>query len=289
MSAVYSTTIRKLVDAYEELTPELQKAARYMIDHPDDVGLNSMRTIAGAADVKPATISRLSKELGFAAYRDLRQPFRDRLREARGPDFSSQVRNVQQRGRDDMYALYEDFRNQDISNIERTISEEQYPVLVDTVETIWSSRRVYVLGLRGAFAPAFLFHYAFQLFRDRCHQLDTTAGIFADQLRGIGEQDSLIAIAFPPYTQLTIDAVGYAAESGAKVIAITDSLISPVATSATHTLVSQTDSASFYHSFTATVSLCQALIALLVARSGVDAVNIARQAEMQLSRISAYW
>jgi hypothetical protein len=33
----------------------------------------------------------------------------------------------------------------------------------------------------------------------------------------------------------------------------------------------------------------QALIMLLVAKKGGDAVDIARQAERQLSKVSAYW
>jgi DNA-binding MurR/RpiR family transcriptional regulator len=185
--------------------------------------------------------------------------------------------------------LFEDLRAQEIQNIQKSLSDEQYQVLVDAVETLWSSRRIYVLGLRGSYAPAFLFHYAFQLFRDRCHLLETSAGIFADQLRGIGEQDSMLVISFPPYTQLTIDAVEYAAESGVRIVAITDSVISPAATAAAHTIITHNESASFYHSYTAVLAVCQALIALLVAKSGGDSLKVIAEAEKQLSRISAYW
>jgi DNA-binding MurR/RpiR family transcriptional regulator len=288
MSHEYSETVRRLVDSFSGLTPELQKAAKYILDHPEDVGLHSMRTVAKGAGVKPATISRLSKSLGFAEYELMRRPFRDRLRTSE-PGFSSQLENVQKRGADDTRAFFEDLRAQEIQNIQKSLSDEQYPILVDAVETLWSSRRIYVLGLRGSYAPAFLFHYAFQLFRDRCHLLETSAGIFADQLRGIGEQDSMLVISFPPYTQLTIDAVEYAVESGVKIVAITDSVISPAAHAAAHTIITHNDSASFYHSYTAVLAVCQALIALLVAKSGGDSLKVIAEAEKQLSRISAYW
>ncbi len=284
----YPATIRQLLDSFSELTPELQKAAKYILENPEDVGLNSMRTVARGAGVKPATISRLSKSLGFPNYEKMREPFRERLR-TRNPGFSSQFQDVQRRGADDSRALFEGFRAQELRNIQSTLSDEQYPVLLDAVDTLWSGRRIYVLGLRGAYAPAFLFHYAFQLFRDRCQLLDTTAGIFADQLRGIGEQDALLVISFQPYTQLTIDAVDYAAESGVSIVAITDSVISPAAHAAKHTIITHIDSESFYHSFTAALAVCQALITLLVAKSGGDAVKIVKEAEKQLSRISAYW
>ena len=288
MERAYSDTVRKLVDSFSGLTPELQKAARYILENPEDVGLNSMRTLAGDAGVKPATISRLSKSLGFANYEQMRGPFRERLRTPE-PGFSSRLQDVQKRGADDTRALFDELRKQELLNVQNSLADEQYPALVDAVETLWSSRRVYVLGLRGAYAPAFLFHYAFQLFRDRCLLLDTTAGIFADQLRGIGEQDSMLVISFPPYTQLTIDAVDYAVDSGVKVVAITDSVVSPAAHAAAHTIIAQNNSASFYHSFTAVLAVCHALITLLVARSGGDSVKIVTEAEKQLSRISAYW
>ena len=152
-----------------------------------------------------------------------------------------------------------------------------------------STTRIYVLGLRGAHAPAFVFHYAYQLFQDNSILVDTHAGIFADQLRGIGKGDSLLVVSFPPYTQLTIDAVQYATEAGARIIAITDSIVSPVASEAGHTIIARNKSASFYHSFTGALTVVQALIMLLVAKKGGDAVDIARRAERQLSKVSAYW
>jgi len=288
MHARYSDTIRLLVNSLSALTPELQKAARYMVENPEEIGLNSMRSVAREAGVKPATISRLSKSLGFAEYNQLREPFRQRLRKNE-PEFASRLQAVQRRGIDDGATLFGDLRDQEIDNVRRTLSDENYPAILAAAETIHRSRRVYALGLRGAYAPAFLFHYAYQLFQDNSRLLDARAGIFADQLRGIGEEDSLLVVSFTPYTQLTIDAVEYAAGAGAKIVAITDSAVSPAANAAAHTIITQKRSPSFYHSFTGALSVTQTLITLLVAKAGVDAVKIVEEAEKQLSRISAYW
>jgi DNA-binding MurR/RpiR family transcriptional regulator len=287
MSRSYAATTRKLVDAYRELTPELQKAARFMLENPEEIGLNSMRTVARKAGVKPATVSRLSKALGFTRYDALREPFRERLRKIE-PSYARGVEDLQQRAANSRN-LFEELREQEIRNIEQTLSLENYSALDDAAEMLHESRRIYVLGLRGAHAPAFVFHYAYQLFQENSRLVDTHAGIFADQLRGIRKGDSLLVVSFPPYTQLTIDAVHYATEAGARIIAITDSLVSPVASEAGHTILVRNKSASFYHSFTGALTVVQALIMLLVAKKGGDAVDIARQAERQLSKVSAYW
>lgn len=288
MGLSYTEAIRLIVESFSGLTPELQKAAKFMLENPEEVGLNSMRNVAKAAGVKPATVSRLSKSLGFEEYDQFRKPFRQRLRKIE-PAFASGVEDLQRRGAADNRGLYAELRAQELANIERTLSDENYEVIQAAAETMHRSRRVYVLGLRGAYAPAFLFYYAYQLFQENSHLVDTRAGIFADQLRGIGDQDSMLVISFPPYTQLTIDAVSYAAEAGAKIVAATDSVVSPAASAAEHTIITQSRSTSFYHSFTGALAVVEALITLLVARKGGDAVKIAREAERQLSKVSAYW
>ena len=288
MTRHYTDTIRLIVESYSGLTPELKKAAKFIRENPEDVGLNSMRTVAKGAGVKPATVSRLSKRLGFVEYGRFREPFRQRLRKIE-PQFARGVESAQQRGGGDHEELLSELRTREIANIEGTLSHYNYPALMEAAETMHQSRRVYVLGLRGAYGPAFLFYYAYQLFQENSRLVDTRAGIFADQLRGIGDEDSLLVISFPPYTQLTIDAVHYAAEAGARIVAITDNAVSPVASAAGHTIITRNQSASFYHSFIGALAVTQALITLLVTKKGGDAVRIAREAEIQLSKISAYW
>ena len=143
------------MESFSSLTPELKKAAKYILENPEDMGLNSMRTVAKGAGVKPATVSRLSKSLGFAEYEQFREPFRQRLRKVE-PKFASRVKQVQQRGGDSQEALYSDLRSQEVANIEGSLSRDNFPELMDAAEMMHQSRRVYVLGLRGAYGPAFL-------------------------------------------------------------------------------------------------------------------------------------
>lgn len=288
MDSAYPGTIRRLADAHAGLTPQLQKAARYLVENPAEVGLNSMRRVAAAAGVKPATVTRLAKTLGFSGYDELREPFRQRLRK-RSPEFASRLQDLQERGEGDQQRTIAELRAQELNNVEYSLSDDNYPFLNAAAEVLHNSRRVYVLGLRGAYAPAFLFHYTYQLFRENSIMLDTRAGIFADKLRGIGAEDALLVVSFAPYTLMTIDAVDYAKESGARIVAVTDSMMSPAATAATATIITQHQSPSFYHSFTGALAIVQALTTLLVTKAGGDAVTIVEKAEEQLARISAYW
>ena len=259
-----------------------------MVDNPEEVGLNSLRRLAQDAGVKPATITRLTKKLGFVDYDALRKPFCDRLRQL-SPGFAERLQEVQERSSDGSNTLFDDMQKAEVANVHSAFSKENRAALNVAAKVMQDSRRVYVLGLRGTFAPAFLFHYAYQMFRDNSTLLDTRAGMLTDQLRGMRADDCLLVVSFSPYTLLTIDAVEYAAEAGATIVAITDSAVSPAATYARHVICTNTQSPSFYHSLTGALAAVQSLITLLVSKSGRDAVEIIEESEKQLARISAYW
>lgn len=85
------------------------------------------------------------------------EPFRDRLR-GDAPGYADRVRDLQQRIRaTGAAALYDEVRTADVANVANTIAADRYDVFQRAVDVIAASRRVYVLGLRGAYSVAFFF------------------------------------------------------------------------------------------------------------------------------------
>ncbi|MEG3620020.1 enoyl-CoA hydratase-related protein [Magnetovibrio sp. PR-2] len=76
----YQELSQRVEDAFEGLSAQLKRAARYVLDHPDDVALLSMRQFAAKANVHPSTMMRLIKELGMDGYAAFQEPHRHRLR-----------------------------------------------------------------------------------------------------------------------------------------------------------------------------------------------------------------
>ena len=62
---VSSAILTRLAGELEELTPEARKAATYVLENPRDVGVSTVREIAEAANVKPNTVVRMARQVGF--------------------------------------------------------------------------------------------------------------------------------------------------------------------------------------------------------------------------------
>ncbi|MEM9104925.1 MAG: silent information regulator protein Sir2, partial [Pseudomonadota bacterium] len=75
-SAAPQNVLHALAAELENLTPETRKAAAYVLENPNDVSVSSIREIAEAARVKPNTLVRMARSVGFEGYEDFREPFR---------------------------------------------------------------------------------------------------------------------------------------------------------------------------------------------------------------------
>ena len=57
---------------FEKLPDRMRRVGTYVLDHPEDVALLSMREQARRAGVPPAAMTRFAQRLGYAGYDELR-------------------------------------------------------------------------------------------------------------------------------------------------------------------------------------------------------------------------
>ena len=63
----------ELTAGFDELPPQLKEAARWVIDHPADVALLTMREQARRAGIPPATLTRLAQRFRLKGYDEIRK------------------------------------------------------------------------------------------------------------------------------------------------------------------------------------------------------------------------
>jgi DNA-binding MurR/RpiR family transcriptional regulator len=112
---------------WEALTPEAQKAARYVLENPADVGVSTVREIAEAAAVKPNTVVRMARQVGFEGYEDFREPFREAIRRGLGsfPDRARWLQDIARQG--ELGGLYADMVGGAIKQPRRDLRRDQTP------------------------------------------------------------------------------------------------------------------------------------------------------------------
>lgn len=283
----FSTLMKRIETRFGELSPQLQRAARYVLDHPEEIGLHSMRRVAELAGVTPTTLVRFAREMDCDGYAAFRRPFKAYLsRRSRG--YADRAHDLRLRSGGVVGEMLRDIVVADQTNVERTLLGAGPERLDRVVDMIAKARRVYIIGLRKCYPIAHYLHYAYSVFRNNGYLVTDFAGTLPDQLKELGPDDVMLAISITRYSRQTVRCASFAASRGAKVIALTDSAVSPLVPHAAERLILAHDTPSVFRSLTGALSLAQALIVLLIVHDGDDAEAAIRAMEAHLDAFETF-
>jgi DNA-binding MurR/RpiR family transcriptional regulator len=222
-----------LATRVETLPRRLQQVAAFAMDHPDEVAFGTAASIAELADVQPSTLVRFAKAIGYTGFSDLQTVFRHRLRD-RWPDYADRLRSLNDSGhgrREPLRMLFgfTDSASASLERLRQTVSGDDLDAAVDLLAR---AKTIYLLGQRRSFPVATYLAYALPKLDVRAVLVDNGAGLGPEQIGNAGPEDVLLAISFTPYTSLTVDLAHEAARRGIPVVAITDSVFSPLTSTA---------------------------------------------------------
>ena len=263
----------ELAAQLDSLTPELRKAASYVLENPLDVGISSIREIAEAAHVKPNTFMRMAREVGFEGYEDFREPFREAIRSgtASFPDRARWLQSVRQGGQ--LGELYADMVSSTIENIESTFANIDETSLKSAAEAIWNARRIFTLGVGVNSANAQNFTYLASTGMVEFYAIPKTGSTATDDLAWADKQDVLIAITCKPYRREVLEAIKVAREQGVTIIGISDSPASPVVTNSDFGFQVAVDTPQFFPSSVSTIALLETLLSFVIASASPEIVD----------------
>ncbi len=270
---VSSRVLDRLTDEWDALTPEAQKAARYVLENPADVGVSTVREIAEAANVKPNTFVRMARQVGFEGYEDFRAPFREAIRNGAVsfPDRARWLQDIRRSG--DLGGLYADMADAAIRNLEETFAGIDAGALKAAAEAVWGSRQVFTLGVGVNNANARNFTYLASTGMTRFHAIPRPGSTPVDDLAWADRRDVLIAMTCHPYRAEVVAAIRIAREQGMTIIGISDSPASPVIRAADHGFVVAVDTPQFFPSSVSTLALLETLLSFVIAVASDEIVE----------------
>ena len=234
-----------------------KQIARFILEHYDKAAFMTASRLGVTVGVSESTVVRFATELGYDGYPHLQRALQEMIRNKRTSVQRMEVAGDRMGGRDVLQTVL----HADTDMIRVTLDEIDRDAFQGAVDALMGAKRIYILGVRSSSALASFLGFYFNLLFENVTLVHTNSvsEIFEQVLR-VGPGDVLFGISFPRYSKRTLSAMKYARDRGARVIALTDSQLSPLARVADHVLLARSDMASFVDSLVAPLSVINALI-----------------------------
>jgi DNA-binding MurR/RpiR family transcriptional regulator len=240
--------------------PRLSKGqkliAEYILKHYDKAAFMTAAKLGISVGVSESTVVRFANELGFSGYpklqKSLQELIKNKLTTVQRIELSNDLVSEE--------TALKGVLKSDMENIRATLEKINHKTFEDVVNSIFAAKKIYIIGLRSASALSEFLGFYLHLILDNVHVVGYGVSDIFEQIINVSEDDLVIGIGFPRYAARTIESLSYAKSRGAKVVAITDSLLSPLAARADYTLIAQSNMASFVDSLVAPLSVINALI-----------------------------
>lgn len=264
----YATFVTELTAREASLSKRLQQVARYVVNNPEDVAINTIVETARQANVPTSTITRFSKELGFTGFNEMQDVFRQRLlgpkmsyaeraKSFLEPPASPRARAIQLQ---EPSVVFDTFVQAAMDTLIRLREEVDRRELEGFVDVLARAGAVHIVAARGAYGVGAYCYYSLSRVGKRAHLIDNVGSMREQQLGAIDKNDVLLVMTFDEYTPETIEVAQEASRRGRKLLVITDNELSPVAKLGEHTLYVKEARLGHFRSQVPAMVLCQSIV-----------------------------
>ncbi len=255
-----------LLKSIEEKMPQFSKSqkliAGFILEHYEKAAYMTALRLGNAVNVSESTVVRFAIEMGYEGYPQLQRSLQSHIKNRLTSLQRMDVTKSRIGDENPVSAVL----NQDIDKIRRTLDAVDRTNFDKAVSAIINAKQIYIQGAMSSGILANFMHYYLRLIFDKVTLVGAVGKTeLYQQMIHVGEGDLLIAMSFPRYASGTIEACRFARESGANIIAITDSESSPLTQYANIALYAYSDMVSFVDSLVAPMSVINALIAMVSA------------------------
>jgi DNA-binding MurR/RpiR family transcriptional regulator len=282
-----SSPLAQLRQSLPALPARLRQAGRYIVEHDFDAATRSMRDLAAAAGLQPASFTRLAQALGHAGWDEFRNELIEARRPGRPGPFSERVGgraplSGARLGAADMTASMMASDVDCLAGIDTGAIER-------AAKALHEAPRIWVAGFRSCRSVAVLLHYQLRLFRPDDVRIVGGMGPEDCDFGAFRPEDALVVIGFTPYSSVSVLTRRAANEAGCTLVAIADRPAAPIAEGAHHLLLFDAGSTpAFFPSLTGALAIAQALAAAIFVLGGDNAAARLREAEARIAALSQY-
>jgi DNA-binding MurR/RpiR family transcriptional regulator len=275
----------KIYIEYKTFTPSQQKIAEYLTQHLDEALILKANQLAKEAGVSEATFTRFITRLGFSGFSEFKREIGNYI--IQGNSTTERLaESAETFGISD--SVFLEILRGDIENIHKITNGISNELFEKAVGKLSSAKSIYLLGLRSSYALAFYLAFNLRFFLKSVTLVKPGIGDIPEQVLSAGKGDVLIALSFKRFTRDVVNIVEKIKRKKAYIITITNSHLSPIAQLADMSLVVETEIPTYIESFTAPMSLLNALITAVALKKKKQALPALTKLETEFEEFETY-
>jgi DNA-binding MurR/RpiR family transcriptional regulator len=261
---------------YAAMSAGQQKVLEFFLGHGLEAIYLSAARIAETVDVSHSTVVRTAQALGFIGFPEFQSALQEqllgRMNSAGVYQLGARklINELIEQEDTTMGSIMERVMLNDAHNIENMVSQIPVADFEQAVTMILQAENVYVIGLRSSAPMAMNFAMGLRQIRGNCQLLQPGVGDLVDQLAAVTSKDLLFSICFGRYMRETLHAMDYARKIDARIIAVTDTPVSPAGRRA-DLVFTVRYGVWFYGASAALFSLLNALVAAILIEQNTTA------------------
>ena len=244
--------------------------ARYITEAYDKAAFMTANRLGKTVGVSESTVVRFAVDLGFDGYPSMQKAMQEMVLNRLTSVQRIEVAN-DRIGDQDVVSMVLQSDMEKLRQTGESVNRVQFRSAVDA---ILKAKRVFIMGVRSAAPLANFLGYYLNYMFNNVHIITTSAaGEMFEKIVGVNPDDVVIAFSFPRYSTSTVKGAQYCRSTGATVIGLTDSELSPLGQNCDHVLVAKSDMVSLVDSLVAPLSVINALIVAIAARREEELSN----------------
>lgn len=248
--------LNRIRNNYNKLSKGQRLIADYIMENYDKVAFMTASKLGEKVGVSESTVVRFANALEYGGYpklqKELQELIKNKLTTVQRLELSKDLNDEED--------TIKKVMRSDLDNVRKTIEDIDTTLFQTVIDHVLNANKVYILGLRSSTVLAEYLGFYMNFILDNVAVVPSGINDIFDQLVNIREDDLIIGISFPRYSNKTIDALTFAKEQNCTVIGITDSPFSPINNFSKYTLIARSNMTSFVDSLVAPMSLINALI-----------------------------
>ncbi|MFX1765656.1 MurR/RpiR family transcriptional regulator [Paraburkholderia sp. A1RI-2L] len=268
----------------------------HLLEQPEEVAVRTITDLATALGVNASTLTRLTTKLGYTGFADFQSVFRDSLAQQHRHFYThqaeqlvagkkSRAQSAQANHTSPEVEVVAQLARESITNVDAFLTRLSPADLRGAAALLAGAPRVRVHSLRQFSALASFLCYGLGMIRADVALLDAHGLGVAEGLAQLQPGDVVVVSSVAPYTRSVADAAVAAAAAGMTVIAITDTLASPLVPPARHTFLIPHESSFFSNSMGAYLIFCEGLLNLVATHLGKQSLQALARRERLITAL----